>query len=94
LPFADIFKDYPSTTKHFYRASSVHRFTSLRFHRATVARTLTQQYVLQLNVDKCHICVNHLAFIGHHVDQHGKSPLKDKVQSVLSFPAPKTLSQL
>ncbi|BHF86025.1 hypothetical protein SprV_ctg2002920300, partial [Sparganum proliferum] len=31
---------------------------------------------------------------GHHFDQHGVTPLPEKVQSILSFPIPKTLTQL
>nr|VZH96033.1 unnamed protein product [Spirometra erinaceieuropaei] len=33
-------------------------------------------------------------FPGHHVDQHGITPLLEKVHSILSFPASKTLTQL
>ncbi|BHF83230.1 hypothetical protein SprV_0802637200 [Sparganum proliferum] len=33
-------------------------------------------------------------FLGHHVDQHEITPLLEKVQSILSFPVPKTLTQL
>ncbi|BHF67897.1 hypothetical protein SprV_0301092600 [Sparganum proliferum] len=53
-----------------------------------------QQHGLQLNVDKCIFGVSSLDFLGHHVDQYGITPLLEKVQSILSFPAPKTLTQL
>nr|VZI25050.1 unnamed protein product [Spirometra erinaceieuropaei] len=53
-----------------------------------------QQHGLQLNVDKCTFGVSSLDFLGHHVDQHGITPLLEKVQSILSFPVPKTLTQL
>ncbi|BHF82425.1 hypothetical protein SprV_0802556300 [Sparganum proliferum] len=53
-----------------------------------------QQYGLQLNVDKCVFGVNSLNFLGHHVDQHGITPLTEKVQCILSFPVPNTLTQL
>ncbi|BHF58389.1 hypothetical protein SprV_0100134100 [Sparganum proliferum] len=53
-----------------------------------------QQHGLQLNVDKCIFDVYFLDFLGHHVDQHGITPLLEKVQSILSFPVPKTLTQL
>nr|VZI07138.1 unnamed protein product [Spirometra erinaceieuropaei] len=33
-------------------------------------------------------------FLGHHVDHHGITPLLEKVQSILSFPVPKTLTYL
>ncbi|BHF64801.1 hypothetical protein SprV_0200780800 [Sparganum proliferum] len=33
-------------------------------------------------------------FLAHHVDQHGITPLIEKVQSILSFPVPKTLTRL
>ncbi|BHF62300.1 hypothetical protein SprV_0200528200 [Sparganum proliferum] len=53
-----------------------------------------QQHGLQLNVKKCTFGVSSLDFLGHHVDQHGITPLLEKVQSILSFPVPKTLTQL
>ncbi|BHF67513.1 hypothetical protein SprV_0301054000 [Sparganum proliferum] len=53
-----------------------------------------QQHGLQLNVEKCTFGVSSLDFLGHHVDQHGITPLLEKVQSILSFPVPKTLTQL
>ncbi|BHF73832.1 hypothetical protein SprV_0401691600 [Sparganum proliferum] len=53
-----------------------------------------QQHDLQLNVEKCTFGVSSLDFLGHHVDQHGIIPLLEKVQSILSFPVPKTLTQL
>ncbi|BHF65440.1 hypothetical protein SprV_0200845000 [Sparganum proliferum] len=53
-----------------------------------------QQHGLQLNVDKCVFGVNSLDFLGHHVDQHGLTPLTEKVQCIFSFPVPNTLTQL
>nr|VZH96746.1 unnamed protein product [Spirometra erinaceieuropaei] len=53
-----------------------------------------QQHGLQLNVNKCIFSVSSLDFLYHHVDQHGITPLLEKVQSILSFPVPKTLTQL
>ncbi|BHF76553.1 hypothetical protein SprV_0501965100 [Sparganum proliferum] len=52
-----------------------------------------QQHGLQLNVDKCIFGVCSLDFLGHHVDQYGITPLLERVQSILSFPVPKTLTQ-
>nr|VZI06174.1 unnamed protein product [Spirometra erinaceieuropaei] len=53
-----------------------------------------QQHGLQLNVDKCVFGVNSFDFLGHHVDQHGITPLTEKMQCILSFPVPNTLTQL
>ncbi|BHF69350.1 hypothetical protein SprV_0301239400 [Sparganum proliferum] len=53
-----------------------------------------QQHDLQLNVDKFIFGVSSLEFLGHHVEQHGITPLLEKVQSILSFPVPKTTNQL
>nr|VZH98640.1 unnamed protein product [Spirometra erinaceieuropaei] len=53
-----------------------------------------QQHGLQLNVDKCTCGVSSLDFLGHDVDQHGITPLLEKMQSILSFPVSKTLIQL
>nr|VZI36109.1 unnamed protein product [Spirometra erinaceieuropaei] len=52
-----------------------------------------QQHGLQFNVDKCVFGVNPLDLLGHHVDQHGITPLTE-VQCILSFPVPNTLTQL
>ncbi|BHF59828.1 hypothetical protein SprV_0100278900 [Sparganum proliferum] len=38
--------------------------------------------------------ISKINFLGHHVDQHGITPLLKKVQSILSFTVRKTLSQL
>nr|VZI30919.1 unnamed protein product [Spirometra erinaceieuropaei] len=53
-----------------------------------------QQHGLQLNVDKYVFGVNSLDFLGNHVDQHGITPLTEKVQCILSFPVPSKLTQL
>ncbi|BHF62840.1 hypothetical protein SprV_0200582600 [Sparganum proliferum] len=53
-----------------------------------------EQQGLQLNVDKCVSGVTFLDFLGHRVDQRGIIPLTEKMQSILSFPVPKTLTQL
>nr|VZI19045.1 unnamed protein product [Spirometra erinaceieuropaei] len=53
-----------------------------------------QQHGLQLNVDRCLFGVNSLDFLGRHVDLHGITPLTEKVQCILSFPVPNTLTQL
>ncbi|BHF60184.1 hypothetical protein SprV_0100314700 [Sparganum proliferum] len=54
----------------------------------------SQQHGLQLNVDKWIFGVSSPDFLGHHADQHGIGPLLVKLQSILSFPVPKTLTQL
>ncbi|BHF82527.1 hypothetical protein SprV_0802566500 [Sparganum proliferum] len=53
-----------------------------------------QQHGLQLNVDKSIFGIPPLDFLGHRVNQHGITPLLKKVQSVLSFSVPRTLTQL
>nr|CAK6928580.1 unnamed protein product [Fasciola hepatica] len=53
-----------------------------------------QQYRLQLNPSKCVFGVLSLDFLGHHIDQIGLTPLPDNVRSILSFPAPQTITQL
>ncbi|BHF70471.1 hypothetical protein SprV_0301352200 [Sparganum proliferum] len=53
-----------------------------------------QQHGLQLNVDNCVFGVNSLDFLCHHVDQHGITPLTEKVQCISSSPVPNTLTQL
>nr|VZI26319.1 unnamed protein product [Spirometra erinaceieuropaei] len=62
--------------------------------RDTVRLLCTQQHSLQLNLDKCVFGVNSLDFLGHHVGQHGITQLTEKVQCILPFPVPNTLTQL
>ncbi|BHF77926.1 hypothetical protein SprV_0602103600 [Sparganum proliferum] len=52
-----------------------------------------QQHGLQLNFNKCIFGVSSLDFLGHHVDQHRITPLLEEVQSILSLPVSKTLTQ-
>ncbi|BHF67784.1 hypothetical protein SprV_0301081300 [Sparganum proliferum] len=47
-----------------------------------------QQHGLQLNVDKCVFGVNSLDFLGHHVDQHGITPLTEKSKAKPIEPSP------
>ena len=52
------------------------------------------QYGIIINPSKCELCVNALHFLGHHVTQHGVTPLPEQVQVIRNFPQPPTLRRL
>lgn len=52
------------------------------------------QYGIQLNVEKCVLGVTSLDMLGHHIGQHGITPLQDRVESLQSFPTPQSITQL
>ena len=47
-----------------------------------------------INPNKCLFGVTELDFLGHHIDQHGITPLPAKVQAVRDFPQPQSQRQL
>ncbi len=47
-----------------------------------------------VNPNKCLLGVTSLDFLGHHIDQHGITPLPDKVHAVREFPQPQSQRQL
>ena len=47
-----------------------------------------------INPNKCIFGVQELDFLGHHIDQHGLTPLPEKVQAVRDFPQPQFPCQL
>ena len=47
-----------------------------------------------INPNKCLFGVNELDFLGHHIDQHGITPLSEKVQAIRDFPQPQSQRQL
>ena len=52
------------------------------------------EYGILINPTKCMLGVHELHFLGHHVTQHGVSPLPEQVQTIRDFPQPRTLRQL
>ena len=52
------------------------------------------QYGILINPAKCVFGVKELHFLGHHVTQHGVSPLPERIQVIRDFPQPRTLRQL
>lgn len=53
-----------------------------------------QAYGLKLNVSKCEFGVPELTFLGHMVTPQGLKPLPAKVEAVLQYELPKTVSAL
>lgn len=49
---------------------------------------------LVINPNKCLFGVNELDFLGQHIDQHGITPLLEKVQAIRDFPQPQSQCQL
>ena len=47
-----------------------------------------------INPNKCLFGVSELDFLGHCINQHGITPLPEKVQAVHNFPQPHTQCQL
>ena len=60
--------------------------------RSVFERLATHGIVI--NPNKCLFGVNELDFLGHHIDQHGITPLSEKVQAVSDFPQPQSQRQL
>ena len=60
--------------------------------RSVFERLATHGIVI--NPNKCLFGVNELDFLGHHIDQHGITPLSEKVQAVRDFPQPQSQRQL
>ena len=52
------------------------------------------QYGVVINPQKCSFGISNLDFLGHHIDQHGISPLADKVQAIQDFPQPTSQRKL
>uniref|UniRef100_A0A183SX45 WS_DGAT_C domain-containing protein n=1 Tax=Schistocephalus solidus TaxID=70667 RepID=A0A183SX45_SCHSO len=89
LPFADILKDYPSLANPFQFSKQVQH--TFKHHVVTTGQT---KYGLQLKVTKFIFGVRSLDFMGLHDELHLIKKILEKVQSVLSLMAPKTLTQL
>jgi len=53
-----------------------------------------RQYNLKLQPDKCEFLRKEVTFLGHKISEHGVEPDTCKVESVKSFPTPKTVKQL
>ena len=49
---------------------------------------------LSIHLEKCQFAKESIEFLGHHISQHGISPLPKKVQAITAFPAPKTPKDL
>lgn len=47
-----------------------------------------------IDPNKCLFGITELDFLGHHTDQHGITPLPEKVQAVCDFPQPHSQRQL
>ena len=52
------------------------------------------EYGIVINPAKCQFGVSSLTFLGHVVDDHGISPLPDKVQAIHALPPPSSLRKL
>ena len=62
-------------------------------HLRIVFERLTAHGIV-INPNKCLFGVNEPDFLGHHIDQHGITPLPEKVQAIRDFPQPQSQRQL
>lgn len=47
-----------------------------------------REYGIQINASKCVFGLNEIDFLGHRVNEHGLTPLPDKVQAIASYKRP------
>ena len=62
-------------------------------HVCLVFERLSKHGVV-VNPHKCVFGVTSLTFLGHHIDQHGISPLQEKVRAARNFPQPSSQRKL
>uniref|UniRef100_A0A1X7TF55 Integrase catalytic domain-containing protein n=1 Tax=Amphimedon queenslandica TaxID=400682 RepID=A0A1X7TF55_AMPQE len=60
----------------------------------TAILTRFKKYGIVINSNKCVFANPSLSFLGYHIDQHGISPLEDKVHAICNYPQPTTPKQL
>lgn len=53
-----------------------------------------KKYRLRLNLEKCEFGKKELEFLGYTISKHGIKPTEQKVEAILNFPKPKTVSDL
>ena len=52
------------------------------------------EHGILINPNKCLFGRRELDFLGHHINEHGVTPLSEKVQALRDFPQPQSLHQL
>jgi hypothetical protein len=62
-------------------------------HLDTVLGKLTKAG-FNINATKCRFCKDEVKFLGHRIDRMGVSADPDRVQAILSYPAPRNSKQL
>ena len=50
-----------------------------------------QEHGLVINVAKCQFSCTEIDFLGHHITQHGITPLPSKVEAIQKFCQPTTI---
>lgn len=53
-----------------------------------------QEGNIVLNMDKCHLGLEELNFLGHRINQHGIFPKKEKIEAIHKIPFPNSLRKL
>ena len=66
---------------------------SHRLHLTQLFERL-QEHGLVINVAKCQFGRSAIDFLGHHITQHGATPLTDKVEAIVNFRQPATVKGL
>ena len=49
---------------------------------------------ITLNPKKCRFGLDQIEYVGHVINEHGKTFTRDKLDSVVNFPEPKTHGQM
>ena len=66
---------------------------SHRLHLTQLFERL-QEHGLVINVAKCQFGLSAIDFFGHHITQHGATPLTDKVEAIMNLRKPATVKGL
>lgn len=53
-----------------------------------------RDFGLRINIEKCEFGRSQLEFLGHMIDHQGIRPTEEKVQAILSYPKPTTVSEM
>jgi cleavage and polyadenylation specificity factor subunit 1 len=66
---------------------------SHKIHLRKLFERLTK-YNMTINPSKCEFNRTQVTFLGHQIDANGIKPPQDRVQAIIDFPKPKTISDL
>lgn len=62
-------------------------------HLRTILKRLND-YGIVINLQKCLFGQTEIQFLGLHINQHGTKPIESRVSNILTYPLPKTITEL